>query len=120
MNLREAVVADLAVSIEGDWGLPVTLIGPDRTVYSGLRGQVLYNSRVIDPDSGEQIIVNTPVVSLREASLTRIPQPGERWGVRVPVTPSESAPLADFVMSARPPEHSSLGFLRLYLTKVEL
>lgn len=119
MNLREAVVADLAESVEGDWGLPIVLISPDKVVYSGLRGQVLYNSKAFDPDTGEQIIVNNPVVALREASLTRVPLGGERWGVRIPVTPSETAPLADFVMSARPPERSSVGFIRLYLTKVE-
>lgn len=117
MNLREQVVADMAISIEGEWGLPAILVSPDQITYS-VRGQVLYNSRVVDPDTGEQVIAQVPVLVLREASLLRVPQPGEKWGVKIPLTPSETAPKVDFVLSDRPPERSSLGFVRLYLTRI--
>ena len=116
-NLRELAEADLAESLEGDWALPVTLIDPEG-VEDEVSGHVLYSSIAFDPDTGAQVVNYKPVVVLRVSSLQRVPLDGEAWGVKIPITPITTAPLVEFFME-RPTEGNSIGFIRLYLTKVE-
>ena len=123
-NLRELADNDLKETLEGDWALPVVLIDPEGVEYTktvddrDLTGQVLYNSIAFDPDTGAQVIDSKPVVTLRVSSLQRVPLKGEAWGVKIPITPSTTATLEEFFME-RPTEGNSIGFIRLYLTKVE-
>lgn len=121
MNLRERVERDLAITLEGQWSLPVNLIGPDGIRIDGLRGQVLYDIVRLNPDTGEDVVVNTPVVTLRRSTLARIPLAGENWLVEIPETPSETATMRQYVISpTRPPEGgASIGFIRIYLQQVE-
>lgn len=125
-NLRERVERDLVTSIEKEWGLPVKLVSPDgviieTSVHTGnaLVGQVLYDTVRINPDTGEEMVVGNPVVVLRRSSLSRVPEPGEKWIVKIPTSPSESAALEDFIIDpSRPPEGGrSIGFIRLYLRR---
>ncbi len=127
-NLRERVELDLAHSLEGAWGLPVTLISPDGVTIDTkngttdtLVGQVLYDTIRVNPETGEDVIVNNPIVVLRRSSLSRIPIAGERWVVKIPITPSEAADLVDFIIDpTKPPEGgNSIGFVRLYLRKAQ-
>lgn len=124
MNLRERAESDLGQSLEGDFGLPVELITPDAVTIntrqsddSVLKGQVLYNSKDVDIDTGLPIVVNNPVVTLRRSSLSRIPVAGENWIVRIPKNPSLTDILIDFALDpSRPPETGqSIGFIKLYL-----
>lgn len=124
MNLRERAESDLSQSLEGDFGLPVELIDPDGEIIntrqsddSTLKGQVLYNSKDVDIDTGLPIVINRPVVTLRRSSLSRIPVAGEKWIVRIPKNPSETDTLIDFALDeSRPPETGqSIGFIKLYL-----
>lgn len=131
VNLREKVEADLEKTLEGAWKLPVTLIDPDGNEITEsanspdplnplrLGGQVLYDIVRVNPDTGEEMVVNKPVVTLRRSSLSRVPVAGEKWLVRIPTTPDESATLEDFLIDqTRPPEGGrSIGFIRLYLRK---
>lgn len=128
MNLRERVESDLSLSLEGPWGLPVTLMSPDGVLQTlkkdttlPLRGQILYDTVAMNPETGEEIVIRMPVVTLRRSSLERIPLAGENWIVAIPMTPSESAPLVQHVFSStRPPGGgASVGFIRLYLQQVE-
>ena len=121
MNLRERVERDLAVSLEGRWGLPVTLTSPDGVKQTGLRGQVLYDIVRLNPETGEEVVIETPVVTLRRSSLNRVPVAGENWLVEIPVEPRENAPLVPYIISpVKPPEGGrSIGFIRLYLQVVE-
>jgi hypothetical protein len=121
MNLRELAEKDLGRTLEGDWSLPVNLIDPDGVRYNGLRGQVLFDIVRVNPETGEEVTVPTPVVSLRRSSLVRIPLPGENWIVETPGAPSETAPMVQRVISpTRPPEGgASIGFIRIYLQDVE-
>jgi hypothetical protein len=127
-NLRERAESDLKHSLESGFGLPVTLIDPDGVTIDTkngttdpLVGQVLYDTVRVNPETGEDMIVNNPIVTLRRSSLSRIPKAGEKWFVKIPVTPSETAELVDFVTdSTRPPEGgNSIGFVRLYLRKAQ-
>lgn len=128
MNLREQVETDLAETLEGDFGLPVELITPDAVIINtrqsdgaSLRGQVLYNSKDVDVETGLPVVVNNPVVTLRRSSLSRIPAAGEKWIVRIPKDPSLTDTLIDFAIDpSRPPEGGqSMGFIKLYLRAVQ-
>lgn len=119
-NLRERAESDLEHTLEGSFALPVILISPDGLELS-VTGQVLYDTVKDNPETGAQIVVNHPAVTLRRSSLSQVPLPGERWFVKIPTSPSETGTLIDFVIdSDRPPEGgTSIGFIRLYLRKAE-
>lgn len=125
VNLRQKAESDLSITLEGDFGLPVILIDPDGNEITQniggttLKGQILYSITRIDPETGESIIVNNPVVVLRRSSLTRVPKPGENWLVRIPIDPTVGASIIDFIIdSDRSPEGGrDIGFIRLYLRK---
>ena len=124
-NLRQKAEADLSRTLEGDFGLPVILVDPDGNEItenvSGttLKGQILYSTSRIDPETGEPVIVNNPVVTLRRSSLSRVPLPGEKWLIRIPIDPTEGAAIMDFIISPdKSPEGGrDIGFIRLYLRK---
>ena len=126
MNLRERAESDLAITLEGEWGLPVELVDPAgneiKTDISGneLRGQVIYEQIKINPNTGEEMVVNEPVITLRRSSLSRVPVAGEKWVIRYPGSPSESAEKVTGVLSpTRAPDGStSLGIIRLFPQKV--
>ena len=128
-NLRQQIEKDLYESLESEWKVPVELTGPDGVtqIYSGnnpeelLGGQVLYFSSRQDPVTGEKIIVNQPVVTLRISSLIRVPQPGETWFIRMQISPVSGAQKRSFVFTAdRAPEHGTdIGFIRIYPQTVE-
>lgn len=124
LNLRESIESDLGESLEGSWGLPVILISPDGETQStnaldptkDLVGQVVYSTRELD-DEGIPVVTYKPNVSLRVSSLTRVPQNGEVWAVKIPITPSYTAQKVTFILTERPIEdETSIGFIRLYLT----
>jgi len=119
VNLRELVESDLAVSLEGDFGLPVELIDPDGVKYDGIMGQVLFDVETVNPETLE-VTVTERIVNLRRSSLTRIPKDGERWVVRLPVIPSTTAELEDFVLSEDRSTKggASIGFIHLEPTRI--
>ena len=129
MNLRVKVEEDLGKTLEDPtgFGLPVVLIDPDgnrqeksaNNPSQDLSGQILYDTRVVDPETGLQMIVHKPVVTLRRSSLNRIPVAGERWGVEIPETPDPTATKILHVVEQAPEDGKAIGFIRLYLTRAE-
>ena len=119
-GLREKIEADLETTLEGDFGLPVTLKSPDG-VEDTLMGQVLYDYVKENPDTGGEMVVNKPVVTLRISSLLRVPVNGEKWFIKIPGAPSETAPLVEYMFDGDHPIEGgkSIGFIRLYLRKIE-
>jgi hypothetical protein len=128
-NLRAAIENDLAESMEGEWKIDVELTDPDGNVQTmsandptaTLGGQVLYFSQPVDPITGEQTIVNMPVVSLRISSLDRVPANGEKWFIRMPISPVAGAEKVSFVFTGtKAKEHGTdIGFIRIYPQKIE-
>lgn len=126
-NLRHLAEKDLAVSLEGAWGLPVRLIAPDgeryETTVDGrpLRGQVLYGLGRRDIETMGVVVQDIPVVTLRRSSLARVPAPMETWAVSVPSAPVADAEMVMYGLSdVRTPEGGrSVGFIRLYLQELE-
>jgi hypothetical protein len=119
MDLRAQIETDLGDTLEGDFGLPVTLISPAGESVT-VRGQVAYDTREYDPITGAEMIIDLPVVTVRRSSLSTIPADGEIWAVRIPSTPSVTGTLETYVLSDRPIKHGrSYGWITLYLTKAE-
>jgi hypothetical protein len=84
-----------------------------------LQGQVLYDTIIDNPETGSEVIVHDPVVTLRRTSLLRVPIPTEknRWLVSIPEKPSMTASLRAYVMGRPSEDGGSIGFIRLYLMK---
>jgi len=126
-NLRELAESDLLDTLEGDWGLPVELVSPDGVEYKtsandptkDLVGQILYDTIVQNPDTGSEMVLHKPVVTLRRTSLARIPVSGELWWVRIPLTPSYTAQKVGFLLEQATEDGGSIGFIRLYLQAAE-
>lgn len=127
-NLRELAVADMKQYNIADWGLKIELVDPDGTRYdtddetgNELKAvQVLYDYRKLDPNTGEEITINEPIIVVARSSLARIPIAGEKWQVKFPNDPSTTDALETdyFIDPTRAPEGGrSLGFIRLYPTK---
>ncbi len=120
-NLRELAEADLETTLEDSvmgFGLPIVLIDPDGAEQT-VNGQVLYETVIENPETGQEIIVPKPVVTVRRSSLDRIPIAGENWFVKIPSTPAVAAAKENYLLE-RPPEGGrSIGYIRLYLMKAE-
>jgi hypothetical protein len=123
VGLRARLEADLEFALEETklWGIAVELIDPetgvDQTQSANdatklLSGQVLYDTRDFDPQTGADIIVHKPVVTLRRTSLDAIPERG--WIVRLPLTPLDGAPLVSYSLERVAEDGGSIGFIRLY------
>lgn len=130
VNLREQVEADLAITLEGEWKLPVVLVAPDGTVYNkskndpeeDLGGMVLYDTyshNVSSADIGGDLINTRPLVVLRRTSLERIPEPGEAWAVKIPDKPNRTADKVTYIAERAPETGESHGWIKLYLVKAE-
>ena len=127
MNLRERVESDLSFSLEGQWGLPVELIAPTGEIINTsantgetLKGQVIFDTLSTNMETGEELIIGNPNVSLRLSSLSSFPSQTDykTWFVKIPTTPSESASLVLHKISEAPQGGRSIGYITLFLEKV--
>lgn len=118
VNIRELAESELEYTLEGDFGLPVELIDPEGVLYDGLSGQVIYDTIVEDSD-GSSVVIHKPVVSLRRSSLTRVPFDGEKWSVKIPITPSTTATKKTYLLDRPSEDGGSIGFIRLYLIEAQ-
>lgn len=125
-NLRVQHESMLKITVEGLFSLPVILVAPDGVIQDksandptdDLSGQVLFDYKKFDPETGAEVIVNSPVVTLRRTSLNRIPVAGETWKIKMPVVPDPNGVKETFIVKGRPPEGGrSLGIIRLYPSK---
>ena len=103
MNLRVTVNNDLEKSMEGlgEWGLPIELSSPDGVEYKtkkgttdALTGQVLHNRVEFNPETGEDMSIDDPLVVLRIDSLDRVPAQNENWAVKIPEKPDPDSRLS--------------------------
>ena len=127
-NLRTHIATNgLKRSIEGNFGIAVELTDPDgndiTTNEAGetLKAQVLYDFDSIDPESGNMIVVEETQVSIRKTALARVPAAGEKWGIRIPVDPSDPSTLTQYLINTdeAPVGGSSIGFITLNLKQVD-
>lgn len=128
-NLRQTIEHDLGETLEGEFSTAVRLTSPDgeTQIYKKnsstvlLRGQVLYFTRRENPETGETVVVNMPVLTLRISSLNRVPVPGEKWTVQMPISPVAGATVYDWTFNCdRSSEDGcDIGFMRFYPQKLE-
>jgi len=128
-NLRQTMEADLKDTLEGEFKVNVELTSPDGITqkYSLndptklLGGQVLYFSKKIDPTTGEMIIVNNSVVSLRISSLVRVPVAGEKWFIKIPISSVAGAEMMPFFfgMDKSLENNSDIGFIKIYPQRLQ-
>ncbi len=128
-NLRAAIEKDLNDSLESEWKIDVELTSPDGEKQTKskndpaetLGGMVQYFSQRENPVTGEIEVVNQPVVSLRISSLDRVPEQGEKWYIKMPISPVAEADKVSFVFTpTRAFEHGTdIGFMRIYPQKIE-
>ena len=126
LNLRHKIERDLGTTLEGRFGLEVVLLSPDgeKQTHSAndpeqlLKGQVIYDTMQDNPNTGSEMIVHKPVLTVRESSLSRVPQHGEKWAMEIPLTPREAAPRGWFLAERPTEDGGSIGFLRLYGIKM--
>jgi len=129
VNLRAQVEKDLGTTLEKEWKMPVELTSPDGVTQthslndpdSLLGGQVLYFTRQENPVTGEMMIVNQPVVTLRISSLVRVPADGEKWYIKFPVSHEADADMEDFVFTSDRSKESGtdIGFIRIYPQRID-
>ena len=118
MDLRAQIEADLEDTLEGDFGLPVTLISPTGASET-VMGQVAYDTRKYDPTTGAEMIIDLPVVTVRRSSLSTIPVNGENWAIKIPSTPTVTGTLETYAVE-HPIKHGrSYGWITIYLMKAE-
>jgi hypothetical protein len=124
VNLRETAESLLGLTLEGPFGLPVELTDPDGNIQTlsendgeTLKGQALGHRTTVNPDTGVELVVVNPILVLRRSSLTRIPENGEVWYVKMPLDPSETATKHNFILDRSKSIEGgrSLGEIRLYL-----
>jgi hypothetical protein len=98
--------SDLGDTIEGEFGVPVTLLTPDgktvTTTVDGrpLLGKVRWMQPEVNPETGLAVAVPNPVVTLRRSSLSRVPATGENWAVIIPSGPRPDAAPSTYALDA--------------------
>lgn len=129
INLRQQIELDLGDTIESEYKMPVQITGPDgiTQVYKKgsisvlLGGQVLYTTRKLNPETGEVIVINEPVVTLRISSLNRVPKAGENWYIKMPVSPVAGALYQAFTFTPThaPEGGQDIGIIKIYPQRIE-
>lgn len=124
-GLRALIEGDLGDCLEGEFGVPVSLTGPDGVVYATnandptqpLVARVLYDQRKETlSTTNDPILTYEIVVTIRRSSLARIPAAGERWKISLPVDPTVGAPYKTYIVSSSRANQSgrSIGYINLY------
>jgi hypothetical protein len=128
VNLREQGESDLSFTLEGDFGLPV-YFRHDGVQYGSeadpVEAQVLWDHSRMNPDSGEPVIVQAPVVTVRLSTmeaLGKVPEPGETWELFIPEKPSRTATKVEYIVTGDNrsiEKNESIGFVRFYPQELE-
>lgn len=118
INLRAISEKCLATTLEGPWGVQITLIGPNGARQTP-RGQVVHDTVIKDPATGAVVKVVKSAVSLRRSSLDPIPQDGERWAFIVPLDPGEDSDTQTMFMETAPIGGRTIGFADYVLSATE-
>ena len=127
MDLRALAEEDLLDTLEGDFATPVILVTPEGEYVAEtaegttLKGRVLWSRKETNLETGEPVTVPSPLVTLRESSLTRIPKTGEKWLVQIPSGPRPGSPLTEYLldMASVVEDGRNHGVIHLPLLMVE-
>ena len=128
-SLRQKIEADLAVTLEGDFGLhcPITYSDGSEQIYSAnddtklLQGQPIYETPEINLDTGETKLVPVTAVTYRRTSLNKIPEPGDRVKISIPVSPATPDTRLTMIATADNQQRHgrSIGIITFYVEQVK-
>lgn len=104
--------------LESEMRCPLTLIAPDGVKYPNLLCRTLTDSLKINYD-GIPEVVNQPNITIPLASLERTPLVGERWIAQINLENDLDGDLTSYYCERSPTKGGSIGFIRMYLTKIE-
>jgi hypothetical protein len=81
---------------------------------------VQYSSTQLDPATGVPVIVANPIVILRIASLIRVPAAGERWMIKMPISPRIGADIKtwSFGVDRSAIDGTDIGYLKIYPQRI--
>ena len=113
--------------LEGSYGLNVELTPPDGIDITEdedgnqLKGQIIYDFDLQDPESGDPVVVTQTLVSLRKTALRVVPESGQSWGVRIPLDPSVPETLTQFTINTDEAimGGKTAGFITLSLKEID-
>ena len=118
MSLREQIELDLAETLENqsDFGLPIIIKYPDGKI-DNLNGQVIYDAIVGTSETGQPIISEYPVVSLRLSTMSQKIDNISKTIISIPETPGlNAAMVSHYGMAIQP--NRSIGFCRIFLGNI--
>ena len=129
-NMRDIVESGLSLTLEdpNGFGNPVYLVDPDGNQHGPYYGQVCFNTYAYsgsvsrtDNVSANESVYREPVVVLRRSSLSRVPSDLDdgKWIVKVSDLPFSDGSMVSYVMSRAIESGGSIGFIRLYLTRID-
>jgi hypothetical protein len=121
---------DLGDTIEGEFGVLVTLTNPDgvkidQTVdgrpLKGFVRRSYKDTRDIGRGDKDTVTVNAPVVKLRITSLPELPVTGAKWLVGIPKSPLNGSDLEWYNLDPKKPVEANrgTGTVKLYLAKMQ-
>jgi len=130
VDIQSLAESDLAVTLEGD-GRTIILTSPaDVIAHSSnyptatVKGFIRYDSIVENPETGGQMIINKPAISIRRSSLPVLPTEGpndanyyQKWFVHISKSVTDQT-LEHYKIEHPPIQGKSIGFIVLFLTKV--
>ena len=119
LNVRALAEADLAHTIEGEFASVIVLIGPDGAKQT-VQGRVRLCKARIDTETGEQVVVPDPNVTVRRSSLSPVPATGESWYAQIPSGPRADSDTTTYrIDTSRAPQGGgTLGTLKFPLVRV--
>jgi hypothetical protein len=118
-NLRARIEADQARTLEGEFGQPIIFVSPNTGAEFTVQGQIIYYTVERNPETGVQIRVERPIVTVRLSSLSEVPQPGETWAVRIPSGPAPGAAIETYVTEIGTKDGNSFGRISYPLTRTK-
>ena len=109
------------MSMGSSFNIPVNLKYPDGSEQTGLIAQVLYDREGIDPDTGDEIVVNETRITLIKADLDQEISVGMNLAVEYPPDPANQDILTTEIMNGdkAPVDGGSIGFITIFPKKTE-
>ena len=117
-DLRAQIPIDAQDMLESEFRCALELIDPNGNEYTGLFGRVLYDSVSVSSD-GIASVVRNPNVTIAIASLSVIPEQGEKWIARINLSNDLEGTLVPYLAERPNDDSRSLGHIRLNLTRLE-
>lgn len=117
MNIRNHIATDgLDKSLGGNLGMDVKIKYADGSTQTGLRAMVLYDKIVIDPESGEEIVIKETSVTLSKYRLNQPINAGDKIYIEYPKSPDDQTVKLYEIMDGdkAPIENGSIGYITIY------